>query len=133
MENRTSCTATPFWTIRTNGVIEFELNNGERDFPVNAGGNVVDGNFHHIAVVRQGFHLGVFFDGTKVGNGATGDTEISVGDPGVFHVGTSVCTGLDGTANFTGQLDEIQIYNGIALDDGEIRVLYESGHEGMCK
>ena len=131
MENRLLCGAGQFWSIRINSVVTAELNNGVTDFPVAGSINVADGNYHHVAVVRSVKNLAVYVDG-QLDSTLTGSTRYNVGSPGLAQAGTSVCTGLDGTQDFTGQLDEIQLYNK-ALTATQVNGLFKAGHLGNCK
>jgi len=132
IENRANCFGgVQFWSIRINGVVTAELNNGSTDFPIAGSINVADGNYHHVAMVRSLKNLAVYVDG-QLDTTLTGPTRFNVGSPGLAQAGTSVCTGLDGTQDFTGQLDEIQLYNK-ALTATQVNGLFKAGHLGNCK
>src|SRR5207249_3420823 len=45
--------------------------------------------------------------------------------------GRSVCVGIDGTSPFTGQLDEIDVFNR-ALSPNEIAAIHQAGSAGKC-
>jgi len=47
------------------------------------------------------------------------------------QAGTSACTGQDGTNFFTGQLDELEIFNR-ALSQCEILAIFNAGSSGKC-
>lgn len=131
MENRVSCYNGQFWSIRSGGQVTIEIDDGSTDFAVTGSVNVADGNYHHVAVVRSGRALSIYVDGLLDAT-APGPKKINVGSPAVFQAGSSVCSGLDGTVNLTGQLDEIQLYNK-ALTATQINGLYEAGRLGNCK
>ena len=71
---------------------------------------VNDGGFHFFAFVREGNTLRTWVDGVADTSGATtGVTNIS--NASNLIAGRGACTGVDGTAYFSGQLDEIKIYD----------------------
>ena len=69
-----------------------------------------DGNYHHVAVTRQGSTLRLFIDGTQVGTATfSGTVQNSLGQPMRTHVwNDNVNSRLDG------RLDEIRITKGVA-------------------
>jgi uncharacterized repeat protein (TIGR02543 family) len=91
---------------------------------------VNDGVFHHVALVRKGTSATFYIDGIL---------DSTASSSGITHIrnsvdlvaGRSVCVGIDGTANFTGQLDEISVYNR-ALAASEIQGIYNAGGAGKC-
>ena len=91
---------------------------------------VNDGLFHHVALVRKSTSATFYIDGIL---------DSTASSPGITRIsnsvdlvaGRSVCVGIDGTANFTGQLDEISIYNR-PLSLAEIQSIYNAGSAGKC-
>ncbi len=131
LENRPSCFGGQFWSLRATNQITAEIDDGTTDFAIVGNANITDGNYHHVALVRSGRALTIYVDG-QLDATSTGTKRLNLGSPGVFHAGSSVCTGLDGTQNLTGQLDEIQVYNK-ALTPTQISGLFNAGHLGNCK
>lgn len=78
---------------------------------------VNDGVFHHVALVRKGTTASLILDGglDKV---ITTAGVANIDNDAALIAGKSACTGSDGTAYFTGMLDEIVIG---ADDDGDGR------------
>lgn len=86
--------------------------------------DVVDGNWHHIALRRTNGTVPMFFiDGiavavTAVVNGTTNIDADHLTDP--ITIGSSLTSGL--ASNLNGQIDDIRIYNR-AVTESEIRLL----------
>lgn len=91
---------------------------------------VNDGVYHHMALVRTPTNLSLFVDGTL---------DVSAITPGIANIsnsvnlvaGRSACVGADGTVRFTGQLDEIAIYQR-ALVANELQAIYSAQVSGKC-
>src|SRR5437867_7450007 len=99
---------------------------------ISAGRPINDGVFHHVAFVRRGTNIVFYIDGvldvaTNLLTGAT----TRINNTANLTVGRSVCVGVDGTSPFTGQLDEISVYNR-ALSANEIAAIYQAGTAGKC-
>src|SRR5262249_17535466 len=91
---------------------------------------VSDGVFHHVAYVRTQTNLSFYVDGSL---------DVTATTPGVANIsntvnlvaGHSVCVGADGTTYFSGQLDEIALYQR-ALTTNEIQAIYNARGAGKC-
>lgn len=137
MGKRNACRDYGGWDIRTgamapDGFLDFELNYGD-GLNVNliSATPVNNGNWHHVAVVREQTSVLVYVDGQL-------DAAVSVGgisdvyNDAAFVMGMeTACIGEDGTSRFTGQLDEISLY-GRALSDAEIQEIFNAGADGKC-
>jgi len=90
---------------------------------------VNDGFLHHVALVRKGRNAAFYIDGVLdvSTNSSGGITRIN--NTANLVAGRSVCVGIDGTSPFTGQLDELAIYDQ-ALDSCEIRDIFEANIKG---
>src|SRR5438034_5302590 len=90
---------------------------------------VNDGFFHHVALARKGRNAAFYIDGVLdvSTNSSGGITRIN--NTANLVAGRSVCVGIDGTSPFTGQLDELAIYDH-ALDSCEIRDIFEANIRG---
>jgi Concanavalin A-like lectin/glucanases superfamily len=120
---RPVCGDSSFWDIRLGsgptsfnpdpGVIGIELDGDEAGTnfnPIRTKTTVNDGNFHHVAVVRSGATMSVYIDGRLDASRTTPGVTNIVNDA-ILAAGVSTCTGIDGTEFFTGQLDEIEIFD----------------------
>ncbi len=105
------------WNVRVNG------NNSE----VNTTPFLGDGEWHHLALWRQGGTVGVYVDGEVIGLGGfgeqqlLGDTDMLTGTTG-FGLGAQV----DGDAAFPGEIDDFRIYT-VALNQEQARMIYNDG------
>ncbi|MDX1413779.1 MAG: LamG-like jellyroll fold domain-containing protein [Candidatus Promineifilaceae bacterium] len=82
---------------------------------------VNDGQFHHVAFVKSGSTLFLTIDGVLEASTADTTTGTTTNNSAV-HIGAKG----DGTAHFTGSLDEITVYNS-TLADYEVSDLYDYG------
>lgn len=80
-----------------------------------------DGQWHHFAYRRDGTNLITLVDGC-IHDMAQMTTVVNLQNTAPFRLGRSPCTGFDGTQPFTGQIDEVQLYDR-ALTIGEIKQL----------
>jgi len=129
-----NCGLSSFFAMRlTSGKLSMEM-------AQDAGGNnfnsrlsnqsINDGVFHHIALVRQTTSIKMYIDGVAdFTNSTAGITGLN--NTAELLAGSGPCIGVDGTANFTGQLDDISIYNR-ALNLSEILSIYTAGSAGKC-
>jgi hypothetical protein len=125
---RFGCGDSSFWNFRLlNGAIWVEMFPGV-NFPDNASFSsqpINDGQFHHLAVVRQGLTVTLYVDGIFSGNAAT-VAVLDFTNTANLLAGTGPCD-----SPFTGQLDEITIYNR-PLSLSEIQNIYNAGGNGKC-
>src|SRR6266568_1074808 len=94
--------------------------------------SINDGLLQHVTFVRKVTNIAFYIDGAldASNNSAGGVTRI---DNNIDLVaGRSVCVGVDGTYPYTGQLDEISVYNR-ALSASEIQAIYNAGNAGKCR
>lgn len=91
--------------------------------------NLADGNFHHLAGVREGTTLRLYVDGVQVGTATT---------PSLFNASSSNNVVIGGRDNtdfdpfFNGTIDEVQLFNR-ALSSAEIQGIFNAGTAGQCK
>jgi alpha-tubulin suppressor-like RCC1 family protein len=125
--------STGFWDMRIyNGSLQIALMApGVTDYnQISATRLVNDGVFHHVAFVRQGTNGTLYIDGTFEASGSTpGVTYLNTS--GDLVIGRSACVGVDGTQYFTGQLDEITVYQQ-ALSLSQVQAIYSAGSAGKC-
>lgn len=100
------------------------------------GSPINDGEYHHVAVVRQGNTSTLFIDGMTDAT-FTGSAPVVISNSAELTAGRSACTGNTvGSSgiesHFTGQLDEIEFYSR-ALTPNEVRNIYLAGDQGKCK
>jgi len=136
LNKRPVCANASFWGIRlrSDGHLGIELdqdatgtklNNFVSTIPVN------DGNWHHIALVRQGSAATLYIDGAFDASQSTpGVTNIDNSADLLF--GNDPCVGVDGTQFYVGELDEIEYYNR-ALSAFDIQDIFTAGSAGKCK
>ena len=110
------------------GQIVFEMNkaNSTATIEISSGTNtVVDGLFHHVAMVRQGDFLSLFVDGRLATNFNAGAITRIANNSGIL-VGADYCN----RANFfVGDLDELDLWNR-ALSQAEIQTIYDAASQG---
>jgi Tol biopolymer transport system component len=132
LSKRAVCGADDYFDIRisTTGKVGPEVGDSSTvvGFPSNR--SVNDGAFHHIAVVRQGAVVRLYIDGV-LDSSATGTGVANVSNSANLTVGSGACVGVDGTEFFTGQLDELDIFNR-ALAASEVKDTYDAKSEGKC-
>ena len=137
LAKRIACNATSGWDLRIGGPTSavdtfiFELNSpGINNIGIQGTKAVNDGNWHHVAAVRQATNVALFVDGTLDVRGATPGINV-ISNTAKLVAGTQVCVGVDGVQNFTGQLDEISIYSR-ALTPNEVQAIFAAGSAGKC-
>lgn len=102
-----------------------ELGGGEN--AVNTGVTIADGNWHHVAVTRQGAALLFYVDGIAAASSSTGLSGVRNDD---IEIGRAFW--IDPSLNFAGLIDEPAVYDR-ALSAAEIQSIYEAGSNGKCK
>ncbi len=121
---RPVCGHGSFWNFRGAApTISVELDQDGSGTNYNAFGNsrrVNDGKYHAVALVRQGSTAWLYVDGFGTSHSTTGTTNLSSTAP--LQAGTGPCSNRDGSKPFSGQLDEIQVFNR-ALSPSEVLAL----------
>ena len=138
LSKRPICNVASFWDIRlggatgTDGRLRVELfEEGGANSNFNASTiKVNDGQWRHIAVVREGPMSRLYIDGALDISSTGGTTNIS-NDADIL-VGNGPCVGVDGTTFFDGELDEIEYFN-VALTADQVQAIYDAGSAGKCK
>ncbi len=110
---RDICSHSSFWNSRIASSINFELdqnNIGSNYLILGGTGNIADSSWHHIAITRKGSVIKLYLDSVLDQTGSSGDTT-SVSNAASLLIGDNPCIGtIDGTSNFTGQIDEVRIW-----------------------
>jgi hypothetical protein len=88
-----------------------------------------DNTFHHAAFVRNGPNLSVYIDGRLDASSNASGGIASIINNDHFRAGRSICEGIDTSVSFTGELDEIDMFNR-ALSSAEIHAIYAAGGSG---
>ena len=134
ISKRAVCGAVNFYDVRMKvGKVVFEIRQAT---PTSIIGNVVsasavnDGQYHHIAAVRQGVTSRIYVDGVLEAT-TTASGVINVNNTAPFTAGRSPCIGLGGTVHYKGEFDEIEIFNK-ALSTSEIQAIFNAGSAGKC-
>ena len=89
-----------------------------------------DAQWHHLAFVRQTTNLLFYADGV-LDNSNSGAAIINISNNVPLTLGTTVCTGVDGTQPLLGSVDELDLWSR-ALSPAEIAALYNAGAAGKC-
>jgi hypothetical protein len=127
-EKRPVCNAASFWGFRMTGNLwgaeldgdEFGTDNtGVPGAPI-----IADGNWHHVALVRNGTINTIYVDGANPGT-AISPHPVLLSNTAPMRAGMSACTGVDGTNPYDGDLDELMIFNK-ALSLQQINALIHS-------
>ena len=93
---------------------------------------VNDGQYHHIAVVRQGLTSKFYVDGVLEATN-TVSAGINIANTSQFTAGRSPCRNIGvTTSDYNGELDDIEIFNK-ALSTSEVQAIFDAGSEGKCK
>lgn len=121
LEKRPTCNYFDFWSIRITsdpahyGQIVVELSN--QTDPASSGylllysnAPVNDGQMHHVALTRHGKTATLYIDG-QARDTKTLSNVIRLSNSSPAQLGASVCTNVDGTQPFHGQLDEVGMFN----------------------
>lgn len=88
-----------------------------------------DGEFHHVALVRESATAWLYIDGTLESKNSTHGVTF-INNAANLVVGRSPCVGVNNlTLPFQGELDELTIYNR-ALSAAEVAGIYEAGSAG---
>ena len=88
--------------------------------------NVNDGNWHFAVGTWDGTYLKLYIDGTQEGGNVGWANAPVYAATNYVRVGCQNNTGTDGTF-FTGSLDDVFLFNGVALSADQIKELYSGG------
>lgn len=135
LTKRDVCNFTSFWSIQTQstGTVTAELDDGSfTNYNAIFGTAVVnDGQWHHIALVRQSVTATLYIDGFSNASGSTpGITNISNSSDLLFA--NSPCVPGNGSQFYQGLIDEVEYFNR-ALSPVEIAGIIAAGSAGKCK
>ena len=92
---------------------------------------VIDGQWRHIAVVREGPTSRLYIDGA-LDRSSTGGGTTNISNNVDILAGNGPCVGVDGTTFFDGELDEIEYFD-VALSAAQVQAIYDAGSAGKCK
>jgi len=110
--------------VRNTGALWVELSSDGNSVATCIGGDVNDGQWHHVAVAYDSaaMSMAIYSDGVVL---ATCTAPSSLFDNGLlFHIGTSDANAAPNS--FTGLMDEVRMYNR-PLSAGEVKQLYLLG------
>lgn len=114
------------------GKIGFELLSTVGDYSAVAPNTVTDNQWHHIALTRAGTNGSMYVDGAlRATNTFWPSSTIDFNNTAPLKIGLSPCQGPGGLAPYTGNLDELAIYNRV-LSAAEIQNIYVAGSLGKC-
>jgi CSLREA domain-containing protein len=130
LNNRYNASNGSFLSIRllSTGKVNAEIDgdtSGTGYIPLNSVASINDGAFHHLAVVRQGTSAFLYIDGVLDQSGSA--SVIANINSGAFRAGFASFN----IARFTGNLDEIEIFNR-ALAPSEVQDIYNAPG-GKCR
>ena len=125
---RPVCNAASFWDFRTTGNLwGVELDGdefGTDDIGVTGAPIIADGNWHHVALVRDGTNNTTYVDGANPETTVSAHpVMLSNSEP--MRAGMSACTGIDGTNPYDGDLDELMMFN-TALSQQQLNAVIQS-------
>lgn len=112
--------------VNGDGTVHFFLyGNSAFQFDITSTNTVNDGQWHHLAAVRDGVNGHLYIDGVESasGSGPIRDLRSSIG----VGVGADI---RDNNNHFRGTIDDIRIYD-VALRPGEIQQLMILNHEAI--
>lgn len=129
MSKRAACQPVAAWEVRAEpgGEICFVFTGYPAEYKalhVNSRSIVTDNLWHHIVITRSGRMASIHVDG-KVDVVEDVGFIFDVGNTAPLRLGSGVCAGQGGATHFTGQLDEVRVFNR-ALKPGEIEALYRA-------
>ena len=135
LSKRAVCNVASFWDLRLDGaggiIVEFLEAGGSNFNRYSSTIAVNDGQWRHIAVVREGPASRLYVDGVlDRSNTTAGTTNIS--NDADLLAGNGPCVGRDGTTFFDGELDEIEYFD-VALTAAQVQAIYDAGSAGNCK
>jgi hypothetical protein len=121
---RPSCNFGNFWNVFIigNGKVAIEVGQGPGNFnytTFTSVSSVVDGQWHHITLSRNGTLISLYIDGV-LENSANPSFVANLNNTAVLRLGYSPCTNVNGTLVYQGDMDEIRIWNR-ALCLGELQ------------
>ena len=132
MDKRAVCNFGSFWSLNLGfGVPGVELNDGLHNYvALPASRFIADGQFHHVALVRQGTAVSLFVDGVL--DAVTTSPVANIVNASPLELGRSPCIVADpATTPFNGVLDEVTLYSS-ALSAAEIQAIFAAGSLGKC-
>lgn len=128
---RVACNGSPMIEVRVDTKIVVEFNeNGEETRLEMSAYRTVGSAWQHVAITRQGTLGRVYIDGVAI-TAAEASAVANVTSSSPWSWGKSTCTGIDGTAFYTGSLDEMAFFSRI-LSASEIQQLAQSTVGGSC-
>lgn len=111
--------------VKTNGTVEFAMDNGSGTPYGASTTNICDNAWHHVAITADGTNVRIYIDGNSTPEATIADTtNWNIGDVD-HHIGEA----YTGGGNLTGELDEFGMWSKTLTTD-EISDLYNGG-EGM--
>ena len=111
--------------LNNGGVLSGVIKNSTGETFVNTLTNLPANTWSHIALTYDGTTIKVFLNGAVIGSAAKTGNIVNSGAP--FVIG-----GRPGGLNFTGKIDEVEVFSR-GLSDSEIASIYNAGNTGKCK
>jgi len=114
LNKRSVCNAASFWDFRMTGNLwGAELDGdelGTDDTGVTGAPIIADGNWHHVALVRDGTSNTIYVDGANAQT-AVSPHPVLLSNSTPMRAGMDVCVGVDGTNPYLGELDELMTFD----------------------
>lgn len=129
MTKRAACQPVPMWEVRCEpgGQVSFVIAGMHPDFKMlhlPSRGIAADDTWHHVVITRNGRKVALHLDGKP---DVEDETEMvyNTSNDAPLRLGTGVCAGQAGSTHFTGQLDELRVFNR-ALKAEEVEALFSA-------
>ena len=106
------------------GVIRFAMGDGSGFPELFGSGDVLDGNFHHVAGTWDGSTMRFYVDAVLQGSTAVSTTGANTGTVNIGYW-------FYGNRRFVGRIDEVSIYDR-ALSASEVNYVFLAGSGGKC-
>ncbi len=134
LNKRAGCGGVSYWAIRLlpEGLLSAELAAAGADsYEIISTTPVNDGNWHHVALVRQGATATLYIDGQARGSVNT-KSVLDITNAAPLRIGNDPCVGIKETQVYQGLIDEVDWFNR-ALAPAEIQSIIDAGESGKCK
>ena len=129
---RPVCDHASFWEIGiVNGriIIEVDQDDAATNYNYFLGSQVInDGNWHHVAVVRDDENVSILIDG-QLDKSQDGLGTAFLDNTADLLLGDEPCAGVDGSEEFEGLIDEVRLWS-VALTEEEIQTNAEQIQSG---
>ncbi len=123
-----------FWGIRmtNNGRLQAEVAGiGSFSYEILSASPANDGNWHHVALVRQGASARLYLDGQLSGSVDTKDVLV-VNNTGPMLIGSDPCIDVEPTRFYSGVIDEVELFNRV-LSTADMQAIISARDSGTCR